>query len=116
MSASAIQMSIRPGGLSENSKQWLKAVASVLAVGAALFFLSSVVSANDGAEFADAANRFEAWVKGNLGKTAALVALIMGMGYAAFKKDWSGMFGAVILALVVGVIVGIISASFAAVI
>lgn len=70
--------------------------------------------ASDGTEFADAVTKWEGWVKGNLGKLAALIAIGVGSVVAAVKKDWSWFFGAVVLSIGIGVIVGIVNASFTA--
>jgi conjugal transfer pilus assembly protein TraA len=70
--------------------------------------------ASDGTEFADAVVKWEGWVKGNLGKLAALIAVGVGSVVAAVKKDWSWFFGAVVLSIGIGVIVGIVNASFTA--
>ena len=84
---------------------------------AALFVLAThSAHASDGTEFADAVTKWEGWVKGNLGKLAALVAIGVGSVVAAVKKDWSWFFGAVVLAMGIGVLVGIVNASFTAVI
>ena len=58
--------------------------------------------------------KWDGWVKGNLGKLAALIALGVGSVVAAVRKDWSWFFGAVILSMGIGVIVGIVNASFTA--
>lgn len=81
-----------------------------------LTLIAQSVFASDGAEFADAATKFETWVKGNLGKLAAFAALGIGSVVAAVKKDWSWFFGAVVLSMGVGIIVGVVNASFTAVI
>ena len=65
-------------------------------------------------EFTGSAAKFEGWVKGNLGKTAGFVALSVGAVVAAVKKDWSWFFGAIILAMGIGIMAGIINASFTA--
>jgi conjugal transfer pilus assembly protein TraA len=93
---------------------WIKTALAVLAMAVLLYLLMSHASASDGAEFADASTKFETWVKGNLGKLAAFVALGVGSVVAAIKKDWTWFFGAVVLAVGVGIIAGIINASFTA--
>jgi conjugal transfer pilus assembly protein TraA len=99
----------------EESRQWLKAF---LYVGLILALLMAVQSAyaTDGTEFEAAATKFESWVKGNLGKLAALVAVAVGSVVAAVRKDWSWFFGALVLAIGIGIVVGIVNASFTAVI
>lgn len=79
-----------------------------------VYLLANQVIASDGTEFADAATKFETWVKGNLGKLAAFVALGVGSVVAAVKKDWSWFFGAIVLAMGVGIIAGVVNASFTA--
>lgn len=92
---------------------WLKAL---FYVGLALVLMLawSSVFASDGTEFEGAATKFEEWVKGNLGKLAALVALAVGSVVAAVRKDWSWFFGAIVLAIGIGIGVGIVNASFTA--
>jgi hypothetical protein len=58
--------------------------------------------------------KWDGCVKGNLGKLAALIALGVGSVVAAVRKDWSWFFGAVVLSMGIGVIVGIVNASFTA--
>ena len=82
----------------------------------ALLGFGNAALAADGAEFAAAALKFETWIGGNLGKVAALVALMVGSVVAAFKKDWTWFMGALFLSVGVGIIVGVINASFTAVI
>lgn len=80
----------------------------------AMVFYATHVSAADGVEFADAATQFENWVKGNLGKLAAFVALAVGSVVAAVRKDWSWFFGAVVLSVGISIIAGVINKSFTA--
>lgn len=67
-------------------------------------------------EFSDTATKFESWLKGNLGKAVAFVALIIGAGIAAVKKDGMALVFAIFIAIGIGIIVGIIKASFTALI
>ena len=92
---------------------WLK-VLLLTAVCVGLLMWSKGALAADGTEFADAVTKWDGWVKGNLGKLAALIALGVGSVVAAVKKDWSWFFGAVVLSMGVGVILGIVNASFTA--
>ena len=95
--------------------QWFKALMLVgLILG--LMMLASGAYASDGTEFDAAVTKWDGWVKGNLGKLAALIAIGVGSVVAAVKKDWSWFFGAVVLSMGIGVIVGIVNASFTAVI
>jgi conjugal transfer pilus assembly protein TraA len=98
----------------ESSRQWMKAALLSALVVAVLMLLSNLSVAADGTEFLDAATKFETWAKGNLGKLAAFVALAVGSVVAAVKKDWTWFFGAVVLSIGVGVIAGVINASFTA--
>ena len=79
-----------------------------------MIILANQSYASDGAEFQDAANKFESWIKGNLGKMAAFVALAVGAIMAAVKKDWSWFMGAVVLSVGMGILIGIVNASFTA--
>ncbi|WP_284076207.1 TrbC/VirB2 family protein [Herbaspirillum aquaticum] len=92
---------------------WLRAILFVVVV-LGLMALASTAYASDGTEFDAAVSKWDQWVKGNLGKLAALIALGVGSVVAAVKKDWSWFMGAVVLSMGIGVIVGIINASFSA--
>lgn len=93
--------------------QWFKALLMTgLILG--LLMLASGAYASDGTEFDAAVTKWDGWVKGNLGKLAALIAIGVGSVVAAVKKDWSWFFGAVVLSMGIGVIVGIVNASFTA--
>ena len=92
---------------------WIKAVLLSLVMLALLLWCQQAL-ASDGTEFDAAVTKFSGWVKGNLGKLAALVAVGVGAIVAAVRKDWSWFFGAVVLSVGVGIIVGIINASFTA--
>ena len=81
----------------------------------ALMLMVSGAYANDGTEFQEAVTKWDGWVKGNLGKLGALIALALGIIYAAIKKDWGAFLSAVIISMGVGIILGIINASFTAV-
>jgi len=95
--------------------QWFKALMLAgLILG--LMMLASGAYASDGTEFDAAVTKWDGWVKGNLGELAALIAIGVGSVVAAVKKDWSWFFGAVVLSMGIGVIVGIVNASFTAVI
>lgn len=99
---------------SDNARHWMKALLlSALFLGLYLVLATHAFAA-DGAEFADASTKFETWVKGNLGKLAAFAALAIGAVVAAVKKDWSWFFGAVVLSMGIGIIAGIVNASFTA--
>ena len=92
---------------------WLKALL-ITTLFFALFMMMSDVYASDGKEFEKAVETWNNWVKGNLGKLAALIALGVGAIVAAVKKDWSWFFGAVVLSMGVGVMISIINISFTA--
>lgn len=67
-------------------------------------------------EFTAASTKFEKWIKGNLGKAISFLALIIGAGIAAFKKDGMILVFSVFIAVGIGLMVGIINASFTALI
>lgn len=93
--------------------QWFKVLLMAgLILG--LMMLASGAYASDGTEFDAAVTKWDGWVKGNLGKLAALIAIGVGSVVAAVKKDWSWFFGAVVLSMGIGVLVGIVNASFTA--
>ena len=99
----------------KEAKQWFKfLMLAGLILG--LMMLASSAYASDGTEFDDAVAKWDGWVRGNLGKLAALIAIGVGAVVAAVKKDWSWFFGAVVLSMGIGVLVGIVNASFTAVI
>lgn len=95
------------------TQQWMKAILFVVLI-LALMMLASHAYASDGAEFQAASDKFESWIKGNLGKLAAFIALAVGAIVAAVKKDWSWFFGAVVLSIGMGILIGIVNASFTA--
>jgi hypothetical protein len=99
-----------------NGQLWLKAIMTTAVIIGFMLLLSNLATASDGAEFAASATQFETWVKGNLGKLAAFVALAVGAVVAAVKKDWSWFFGAIVLSMGVGIVCGIINASFTAIV
>jgi conjugal transfer pilus assembly protein TraA len=114
-SMSAIQvMSANRIVMSENTKQWVKAALIALVIAGLYFMLVTHAHAAGDDEFKAASDKFETWIKGNLGKLAAFVALAVGSVVAAVKKDWSWFFGAVVLSIGVGILAGIINASFTA--
>lgn len=77
---------------------------------------STTTTSGAGNEFNATANKFGDWIRGGLGKTAALLALGVGLIVAAVKKDWSWLGGGIAVAIVAGVAGSIIGASFTAVI
>ncbi|AOJ64710.1 conjugal transfer protein TrbC (plasmid) [Burkholderia ubonensis] len=97
----------------EQLRQWAKALLFVCLLIGLLFFISHAI-ANDGVEFAEASTKFEGWVKGNLGKVAALICVALGALAAAVRKDYQWLLGGVALGMLVGIIVGIINSSFTA--
>lgn len=94
-------------------RQWAKALVLVTLLYAFVFCCQHVV-ASTADQFSNASDTIEGWVKGNLGKVAALCCVIMGMFAAAFRKDWVYLFGGIALGVVVGIVVGIIDSSFTA--
>ena len=76
----------------------------------------SGVEANTGAEFKDSSKKVSDWVTGNLGKTIAFGGIIVGLAVFAWTRDFKAMALPIIGALMVGIIVGIVNASFGALI
>ncbi|CAI9009891.1 MULTISPECIES: hypothetical protein [Burkholderia] len=103
----------RRDAMFDELRQWAKALLFTILI-VSIVFTCMHVGASDGTEFQDASQKFENWVKGNAGKLAALVCVMIGMFMAAVRKDWNWLFGGVALGLLVGIIVGIINASFTA--
>lgn len=99
--------------LSEEGRQWRKALCMCACLLLLMFAWQSAF-ATEGAEFSDAVAKWDGWVKGNLGKLAALISIGVGSVMAAVKKDWSWFFGAMVLSIGIGVLVGIVNASFTA--
>ncbi|KMQ81318.1 hypothetical protein BPMI_01951c [Candidatus Burkholderia pumila] len=103
----------RQDAMFEELHQWAKALLYTMLLFALVFTCLHAV-ASDGTEFQEATTKFEGWVKGNAGKLAALVCVLIGMFMAAIRKDWNWLFGGVVLGMIVGIVVGIINASFTA--
>ena len=97
----------------DEALHWLKAVLIIVMVGSLLLIVQQAY-ASEGTEFQAASDKFQTWIQGNLGKLAAFVALAVGAIVAAVKKDWSWFMGAVVLAVGMGILVGIVNASFTA--
>ncbi len=93
------------------SSPWVKAMVFVVCLLGLILFMQDTTAAGVADEFTDVATKFEGWISGNLGKLAALIAIGVGSVVAAVKKDWSWFFGAVVLSMGIGVIVGIVNAS-----
>ena len=93
--------------------------AVIFAVAMVVLFLAISQIADAGTttdEFSASAGKFEGWIKGNLGKAISFVALIIGAGIAAFKKDGMVLVFSVFIAIGIGIITSIINASFTALI
>lgn len=115
--ATLYEQNIANQQLAFKSKQVAKALAfTILAVLCVSFLVQFAEATNTTDEFADTATKFEGWIKGNLGKAIALVALIFGAGFAAIKKDGVYLVMAIFIAIGLGLIVSIINASFTAII
>jgi type IV secretory pathway VirB2 component (pilin) len=99
--------------INPKTKAWLQVLLFALVV-IALWMMASHAHASDGTEFQAAADKFESWIKGNLGKLAAFVALAVGAIMAAVRKDWSWFMGAVVLSVGMGILIGIVNVSFTA--
>ena len=90
-------------------------VLAVLAIGTVLMMLAQAAQTN-AKEFDASATKVEGWIKGNLGKTITLGGLIFALAAFAWTRDFKVLFLPLIAALVIGVVIGIINASFTAVI
>ncbi len=93
--------------------------AVIFAVAMVVLFLaiSQVADASTATdEFSAPATKFQNWIKGNLGKAISFVALIIGAGVSAFKKDGMILVFSVFIAIGIGIIASIINASFTALI
>lgn len=94
-------------------REWVR-VLLFIGVLIAFMLIASGAYASDGTEFQAAADKFESWIQGNLGKLAAFIAIAAGSIMAAIKKDWTWLLGAVILSMGVGILLGIVNSSFTA--
>lgn len=94
-----------------------RSVIFAVAIVALLITISQVANAGTTTdEFTESANKFENWIRGNLGKAISFVALIIGAGVSAFKKDGMILVFAVFIAIGIGIIASIINATFTALI
>ena len=93
----------------------LKITFFVLLAFALFAFVNDLIAATVADEFQASTNKIQGWIAGNVGKTVSFIALIIGSGLAAFKKDWSTFFGAVVISIGIGVVIGIINSTFGAV-
>lgn len=104
--------------LALKSKQYGKAILTailIVAFIAAAVDVSHATTTGGGKdEFSDAADKFEGWIKGNLGKAISFVALMFGAAFAAVKKDGTYFVFAIFVAIGIQIIVGIITTSFTA--
>lgn len=97
--------------------QKYKSVIFAVAIVAIVLMISQYAEAGTTTdEFSASATKFEKWIKGNLGKAISFVALIIGAGVSAFKKDGMILVFSVFIAIGIGIIASIINASFTALI
>lgn len=96
-----------------DARQWLEKLL-VAGIFLGLMIIVRSACASEGTEFTAAVAKWQQWVSGNLGKLAALIAIGVGSIVAAVRKDWSWFFGAIVLSMGIGVIIGIVNASFTA--
>ena len=104
--------------LALKSKQYGKAILTAILIvafiAAAVDIAEATTTGAGNREFDDAANKFESWIKGNLGKAISFVALMFGAAFAAVKKDGTYFVFAIFVAIGIQIIVGIINSSFTA--
>lgn len=104
--------------LALKSKQYGKAILTAILIvafiAAAVDIAEATTTGAGNAEFDDAADKFESWIKGNLGKAISFVALMFGAAFAAVKKDGTYFVFAIFVAIGIQIIVGIINSSFTA--
>jgi conjugal transfer pilus assembly protein TraA len=101
-------------GVPMTPKLWLKVLVAVIVTLALMILMQDLIAATVADEFQAATNKITGWVAGNVGKLGATLALGLGSIYAAIRKDWTTFFGAVGIAILVGVVLGVINASFGA--
>ena len=94
-------------------RETLHIVAGVLLT-LALMMIARHAFATDGAEFAAGSTTVEGWAKGNPGKICALAGVLYGSVRAMFMKDMMAFALPSVTGIAVGVIVGIIDASYTA--
>lgn len=106
--------------LALKSKQYGKAILTAILIvafiAAAVDIAEATTTGSGNTEFDDAADKFESWIKGNLGKAISFVALMFGAAFAAVKKDGTYFVFAIFVAIGIQIIVGIINSSFTALI
>jgi len=104
--------------LALKSKQYGKAILTAILIvafiAAAVDIAEATTTGAGNTEFDDAADKFESWIKGNLGKAISFVALMFGAAFAAVKKDGTYFVFAIFVAIGIQIIVGIINSSFTA--
>lgn len=90
----------------------------IAAVGlaAACMMIARYAFGSDGAEFAQGSTTVEGWARGNPGKIAALSGVLWGSVRAMFAKDYGAFVIPSGIGIAVGVIIGVIEASYTALI
>lgn len=96
-------------------RETLHVVAGVLLT-LALMMIARYAFATDGAEFSQGSTTVEGWAKGNPGKICALAGVLYGSVRAMFVKDMMAFALPSMTGIGVGVVVGIIDASYTAII
>lgn len=116
MSSRAVSMSgwsVASGALM-TPRLLIKVLGGAIVTVALMILMQDLIAATVADEFQAATNKITGWVAGNVGKLGATLALGLGSIYAAIRKDWTTFFGAVGIAILVGVVLGVINASFGA--
>ncbi|CAM2163380.1 conjugal transfer pilus assembly protein TraA [Burkholderia cepacia] len=96
-------------------RETLKFIAAI-ALALVCMMVARYAFGTDGAEFAQGSTTVEGWAKGNPGKTCALAGVLWGSVRAMFVKDYGAFIIPSGVGIAVGVIVGIIDASYTALI
>ncbi|WP_175971923.1 hypothetical protein [Burkholderia sp. BCC0322] len=94
-------------------RETLNALTAVL-LALTLMMVARYAFGTDGAEFQQGATTVEGWAKGNPGKTCALAGVLFGSLRAMFVKDYGAFLIPSGIGIAVGVIIGIIDASYTA--
>ncbi|WP_334020503.1 hypothetical protein [Burkholderia orbicola] len=105
----------RAKALLQNSevRETLNFIAAVI-LAVTLIMVARYAFGTDGAEFQQGSTTVEGWAKGNPGKTCALAGVLWGSVRAMFVKDYGAFVIPSGIGIAVGVIVGIIDASYTA--
>lgn len=79
----------------EGIKQHRQVLVSLVVMGAIVLIRSAAAHAGTDTTFDDLNTMLEGWSKGSLGKSLALIALLLGVGVAAARQSFAALFAGV---------------------